>query len=232
MTDQLEEYRRRREARGLGRVPRPRDGDRRELPEAVAPMLATPATGLPADDEDWGYELSWAGRRTLAYVSDGHVRLTDAEGHDVTSWYPELRPLGRALLPAAAVLDGEIVAFEGASVRPHQLQRRRQPRDSGAARRMSQRTPIHFLLYDVLWLDGQSTVELLRYSERRELLEGLELAGEHWQTPPYFPGGGEFALEAARTQGLGGVVAKRLDSPYLPGRRSRLWLTISAAAGS
>ena len=67
----------------------------------------------------------------------------------------------------------------------------------------------------------------MRYAERRELLEGLAVAGEHWQTPPYFPGGGRYALEAARDQGLPAVVAKRLDSPYLPGRRTRLWLEIN-----
>jgi len=83
-----------------------------------------------------------------------------------------------------------------------------------------------FLAYDLLWLEGHATVELVRYAERRELLDGLSVTGGNWQTPPYFPGGGEFALETARTQGLVVVIAKRLDSPYLPGRRSRLWLKI------
>ena len=71
-------------------------------------------------------------------------------------------------------------------------------------------------------------MELVRYAERRELLDGLSVAGDNWQTPPYFSGGGEFALEAATAQGLAGIVAKRLDSPYLPGRKSRLWLTVTA----
>ncbi|MEV4706390.1 DNA polymerase ligase N-terminal domain-containing protein [Actinoplanes sp. NPDC049316] len=198
------------------------------MPEAVEPMLATRAAGLPPDDGDWGYELSWAGRRTIAYVSGGRVRLTDAAGDDVTSWYPEVRPLGEALAPLEAVLDGEIAAFDGSSVSPDLLERRKAPRDPAAARRAAERTPVQFLAYDLLWLEGHSTVELMRYSERRELLEGLGVAGENWQTPPYFPGGGTFALEAARAQGLGGIVAKRLDSPYLPGRRSRLWLSIDA----
>lgn len=196
------------------------------MPEAVEPMLATRAAGLPTDDQDWGYELSWAGRRTLAYVSGGRVRLTDATGADVTSWYPEVRPLGEAFAPLEAVLDGEIVAFDGPAVSPQLLERRRAPRDSAAARRAADRTPVQFLIYDLLWLEGHSTVELVRYAERRELLEGLGLAGDNWQTPPYFPGGGEFALQAAQAQGLAGVVAKRLDSPYLPGRRSRLWLAV------
>jgi bifunctional non-homologous end joining protein LigD len=199
------------------------------MPEAVEPMLATAAAGLPPDDPDWGYEMSWGGRRTLAYVSGGRVRLTSGSD-DVTSWYPELRPLGEALAPIEAVLDGEIVAFDGPLVSPALLERRTAPRDSAAARRAAHRTPVQFLAYDLLWLEGHSTVDLIRYVERRELLEALSVAGDNWQTPPYFPGGGEFALDAARVQRLGGVVAKRLDSPYLPGRRSRLWRAIRIPA--
>jgi bifunctional non-homologous end joining protein LigD len=199
------------------------------MPETVAPMTATRASGLPADDQDWGYELRWAGRRTLTAVSGGRIRLTDADGVDVTSWYPELRALGPALAPVEALLDGEIVTFDGGRIAPEPLERRRAPRDSGHARRMAERTPVQLLLYDLLWLEGRSTLELLRYTERRELLDGLGLTGDNWQTPPFFPGGGDFALDTARAQGLGGIVAKRLDSVYLPGRRSRLWLDISAA---
>jgi bifunctional non-homologous end joining protein LigD len=197
------------------------------MPQAVEPMLATAAAGLPPQDQDWGYEMGWAGRRTLAYVSGGRVRLV-SEDADVTSWYPEIRPLGDALAPIEAVLDGEIVAFDGTRVSADLLARRTEPRDSAAARRAAERTPVQFLAYDLLWLEGHATVELVGYAERRDLLEGLAVAGEHWQTPPYFAGGGDFALEAAAAQGLTGIVAKRLDSPYLPGRRSRRWLTIKA----
>ncbi|MEV4345057.1 DNA polymerase ligase N-terminal domain-containing protein [Actinoplanes sp. NPDC049596] len=196
------------------------------MPDEVAPMLPVPAAQLPSDDADWGYELAWGGRRVQAYVSGGRVRLM-AET-DVTSWYPEVRGLGPALAPVEAVLDGEIVAFDGPHPSPELLARRKAPKDSAAAKRAAERTPVHFLAYDLLWLDGHSTLELVRYAERRELLEGLSIAGDHWQTPPYFPGGGEFALETALAQGLPGVVAKRLDSPYLPGRRSRLWLSVIA----
>jgi bifunctional non-homologous end joining protein LigD len=196
------------------------------MPEVVTPMLATRTGGLPEEDGDWGYEMAWGGRRVVAYVSGGRVRLTDADGVDVTSWYPEVRALGPALAPIEAVLDCEIVAFDGARPAPELLARRKAPKDSAAARRAAERTPAHLLVYDLLWLEGHSTMELVRYAERRELLDGLALAGDHWQTPPYFPGGGEFVLEAARAQGLAGIVAKRLDSPYLPGRRSRLWLSI------
>ena len=198
------------------------------MPELVEPMTATPAARLPADDAERGYEMSWAGRRTVAYVSGGRVKLLDATGAEVTSWYPEVRGLGDALAPTEAVLDGEIVAFDGTTPSADLLARRKPPRDTAAARRAAERTPVQFLAYDLLWLEGHSTVEAIGYAQRRELLEGLGVAGEHWQTPPYFPGGGAFALEAATAQGLAGVVAKRLDSAYAPGRRTRDWLLISA----
>jgi bifunctional non-homologous end joining protein LigD len=195
------------------------------MPEAVEPMLATRAAGLPPDDQDWGYEMTWGGLRAQAYVSGGRVRLL--AGAEVTKSYPELRTLGESLAPAEVVLDGEIVAFAGAVPDPAALHRRAGLVDA-PARRAAERRPVQFLAYDLLWLEGHSTVELVRYAERRELLEGLDVAGPNWQTPPYFAGGGEFALDAARAQGLPGVTAKRLDSPYLPGRRSRLWLSIDA----
>jgi bifunctional non-homologous end joining protein LigD len=198
------------------------------MPEQVPPMRPVAATALPPDDADWGYEMAWSGRRTVVYVSGGRVRLLNADGDDVTSWYPEIRPLGPALAPIEAVLDGEIVAFAGPRPDPALLERRREPKDSAQAKRLAERTPVQFLAYDLLWLEGHPTVELVRYAERRELLDGLSVAGPNWQTPPFFAGGGEFAREAARAQGLTGVVAKRLDSPYLPGRRSRLWLSIPA----
>jgi bifunctional non-homologous end joining protein LigD len=192
------------------------------MPESVEPMLASDAERLPKPDDDWGYELDWAGRRTLAYVSGGRVHL-ESDGRDVTAWFPEIRPLGDALAPTEAVLDGELVVFDGTRVAPELLPKRKAPRDAGAGRRMAERYPVQFLAYDLLWLEGHSTVARVPYAQRRELLDGLSIEGEHWQTPPYFAGGGSFAREAAEAQGLPGIVAKKLDSLYEPGQRSKNW---------
>ena len=134
--------------------------------------------------------------------------------------------MGDTLAPTEVVLDGEVVTFSGTVPDAGPLARRAAATDGAAARRLAARHPAHYLVYDLVWLEGRSTVEALGYAERRQLLESLAVAGDHWQTPPYFPGGGEFALEASRAQGLPGIVAKRLDSPYLPGRRSRRWLSV------
>ncbi|SCG61509.1 ATP dependent DNA ligase domain-containing protein [Micromonospora humi] len=85
-----------------------------------------------------------------------------------------------------------------------------------------------FLAVDLRWLEGVASLHV-PYAQRRGLRDALALTGPHWQTPPWFPGVGADALRAAREQGLPGVVAKRLDSEYEPGRRSRHWLSIDAS---
>jgi bifunctional non-homologous end joining protein LigD len=186
------------------------------MPDEVLPMLATAGKIPKKDDEQWAYEMNWGGLRAVAFVDGGRVRLRGED--DITAWFPEIRALGPALAPIEAVLDGELVAFEGP-----------RPETRLGKKPGSKRANVHYLVYDLLWLEGHGTTENIGYAQRRELLEGLAIAGEHWQTPPYFPGTGEIALETARSQGLGGLVAKRLDSPYLPGRRSKLWREIPAS---
>lgn len=195
------------------------------MPEWLAPMTATPAERLPADDAAWGFELTWDGVRAGAYLAGGQLRLRSGEGREIIASYPELRPLAAALAPTECVLDGEIVAFDQGRVSPAALRLRTKARTATDARRLAARTPVHYLVFDVLWLDGRHTVELT-YAQRRELLAGLAVAGPHWQTPPHFPGGGEFALAASREQGLPGVTGKRLDSPYQPGHRTDDWQQI------
>jgi bifunctional non-homologous end joining protein LigD len=198
------------------------------MPELVRPMAATPAARLPADGDSWAYELAWDGQRAVAYVSGGRLRLLSDEDSEIGAAYPELRGLAEALAPVECVLDGEVVAFDGTGrISREALAPRLAPAQTAAARRVAARVPVQYLVYDVLWLDGRSTVEL-PYADRRDLLAGIAVAGSHWQTPPHFPAGSaDFALEASAAQGLPGVVAKRLDSPYQPGKRSRAWLRVT-----
>src|SRR6202012_3942977 len=86
-------------------------------------------------------------------------------------------------------------------------------------------TPVTYLIFDLLWLDGHSLMEM-PYEQRRDRLSSLKLEAERWRTPAYHVGQGDALLAATREQGLEGVVAKRLGSPYLPGRRDGSWLKI------
>ena len=116
------------------------------------------------------------------------------------------------------MLDGEIVAFDEQG-RPsfERLQQRMHLTREAEIRGAPSRCPSTYVLFDVLYLEGHSLMDQ-PYEERRELLEALGLEGPTWQTPRYSPGEGAALLEATAEQGLEGVVAKRLDSRYAPGR--------------
>lgn len=194
-----------------------------ELP-VIAPMLAVPgsATDLGAP-ERWAYEVKWDGYRAVAAVAgdrdgtSGAARLRSRAGNDLTSAYPELGELPRLLAGHAAVLDGEVVALD-ADGRSNfgRLQNRGDP---GAGIRA------HYMVFDVLHLDG---VSLLAepYPRRRELLQALLPEGGHVHVPTTFGSDLGVALDVSRSLRLEGIIAKRLDSPYLPGRRARSWLKI------
>jgi bifunctional non-homologous end joining protein LigD len=195
------------------------------MPE-LRPMLAREADA-PPNDGGWAFEIKWDGVRALAgSEGDGGLRIESRRGDDISARYPELTGLGEALAPHRAVLDGEIVAFDEAG-RPsfQRLQLRMGLTEAISIRRRVPQTPVTYVAFDLLELDGESTLEL-PYRERRALLEGLELEGASWQTPSYHVGEGEALLELARTRGLEGVVAKRLDSPYRPGRRTGDWIKV------
>jgi bifunctional non-homologous end joining protein LigD len=188
-------------------------------------MLATLGE-LPRDDANWSYEMKWDGVRALAYIQDGHVRLTSRNDIDVTVSYPELHSLAEQLGTAQALLDGEIVSFDEAG-RPsfERLQQRMHVASAATAHRLADSHPAVYLIFDLLHLDGRDLFHL-PYTQRRELLDSLELDGDSWQTPPAFAGDGPHAVEASNQGGLEGVVAKRSNSRYLPGRRSPDWVKV------
>ena len=192
-----------------------------------APMLATPGPPPPPSTaEPWAYEIKWDGVRALASPTGGELALRSRNGRDITRSYPELAPLGAILARREAVLDGEIVAFD-ASGRPsfERLQERMHVDGDGAARERAARTPVTYVIFDLLQLDGAALIDR-PYAERRELLDELELQGAAWRTPDFHRGDGAALLAASAAQGLEGLVAKRLDSRYEPGRRSAAWVKI------
>jgi len=196
------------------------------MPDLLRPMLASPGE-LPGErDDEFGYEMKWDGVRAVVYVDGGRLRVLTRNDLEVLTSYPELRQLGEALGSTKIVLDGEIVAAdETGRISFGALQRRMHVRDAAKARRLSEQTPVTYVAFDLLYLDGRSMLAA-PYTKRRELLEGLALRGPHWDTPPYFTGIGADVLAASEDQGLEGIVAKRLTSPYEPGRRSRDWIKV------
>jgi bifunctional non-homologous end joining protein LigD len=203
----------------------PPESERQAIPEGLVPMLAK-LSSLPTDDESYGYEVKWDGIRALAFIQGGRIRLINRNKRDVTTQYPELRALGAELGSREAILDGELVALDEQG-RPsfERLQQRMHVSSPSTVRKLASEVPVSYMIFDLLYLDGRSTMEL-PYRERRASLEQLDLHGPAWQAPAYHAGAGREFLAAAAEQHLEGIVAKRLDSRYRPGKRSGEWLKI------
>ena len=145
----------------------------------------------------------------------------------MTPLFPELREIGDFLGARPAVVDGEIVSFD-AGGRPSfgQLAHRLQLGSKAAISRLSKSTPVSYLAFDVLYLDGRNVMGL-PYDQRRELLESLQLSGDRFGTPPSIRGArGAAILAVAAERGLEGVVVKRRQSTYTPGRRTGDWVKV------
>jgi bifunctional non-homologous end joining protein LigD len=195
------------------------------FPEAIVPMLAKLAE-LPADDSGWATEIKWDGVRAIAYCRPGRLRLQTRNLNEVTAQYPEVRRLSRRLGAVDAVLDGELVAFDDEG-RPsfERLQQRIHQTSESVVRRRMKSHPVTYVIFDLLYLDGHDLIDQ-PYVARRELLEALELDGESWQTPAYSTGHAAELLAASAERGLEGIVVKRLDSRYAPGKRNGSWLKV------
>ncbi len=193
------------------------------VPEFIDPMKATPEDCLPEGD-GWAYEIKWDGVRTVAFLGEDGVRLQSRNRRDVSAQYPEATSLSGP--GAGTVLDGEIVAFDADGRPSFELLQSRI--NLGSARDVARRrgeVPVVLILFDLLFLEGRDLMAQ-PYSERRARLEALSLEGPAFQIPRYHRGDGVELLEATRQRRLEGLVAKGLDSPYRPGRRSRNWIKV------
>jgi bifunctional non-homologous end joining protein LigD len=179
-----------------------------------APMLATLATELPRGD-GWLYEVKWDGYRALAYVTGGNVQLRSRKDNDLTERFPTVaRALARALKTPNCVLDGEVCALDEDGRATF-----------SAMQRAASGTTYLYVAFDVLEVEGEPLVDLPLTERRRRLTELLDRRIGGVQVSEAFEDG-EALLQAAKEQGFEGVIAKRGDSPYRVGRRTREWLKI------
>ena len=192
------------------------------LPAAIKPMLAR-LTRRPFDSPDHIFELKWDGIRALAFVEAGRLRLQDRNLRDITSRFPELAQLPKLVKADHTVLDGELVCFDD---RGHPSLSRLQQRLQRQSKSRAVRSPqVHFVAFDLLFLNGTSVTGEplgLRKSILHEVLEPSELA----QPCEFMETDGCAFFQATCDHGLEGIVAKDRSSRYLPGKRNSSWLKV------
>jgi len=184
-------------------------------PKNFLPMLAT-LTEKPFDAEGWIYEIKWDGYRALAYLDNGKVELRSRNNKSFDQYYPIIQELKKWNI--RAVIDGEIAVVneKGAASFQH-LQNWRSETDG----------ELHYYVFDILWCDGYDlvNVELLK---RRKLLEEIMIDSPIIRFSQDFETSGTELFEAANKLGLEGIIAKKNDSLYYPGIRTREWLKIKS----
>ena len=195
------------------------------LPQILRPMLAQKAAA-PFDSTQHLFELKWDGIRCLAFIEDNQVHLQTRQAVEITSQFPEFACL--AGLPSGTVLDGELVALHEGKPSLRHIQRRALLQNRQRIRWHSAHTaPVTYMVFDLVYLKGKPLFAS-PLIQRREALQRLF---QQFSTPAVV------ATEAVREHvrklfaqvvrlGLEGIMAKRLDGPYLPGKRSRHWLKI------
>jgi len=197
------------------------------FPSSVVPMMAQ-LSDLPSDPEKYSFEFKWDGVRAICFCEGSRTRLQSRNLLDITASYPELHSIAKAI-GKKVILDGEIVAL-GDDGMPSfaRLQNRMHVRNPQP--RLLESVPVYYMLFDVLYAAGRSTMPL-PLSERREILESLTVKGPSWAISPAVVGEGRSMLQSAQATGMEGVVAKQLDSRYEPGRRSPAWRKIKVIFG-
>jgi bifunctional non-homologous end joining protein LigD len=197
--------------------------------EPISPMLATLGAQADITDQDeWAFEMKWDGIRAIAEIAGGRLRLTTRNGNDVTVTYPDLAGLVELAGEHELVLDGEIVTLNTKG-RPDfgLLQTRMGLTRPGDVHSAMKRAPAHYMVFDVLEVDGTSHTRDT-YDDRRRLLREVLRPDRNdpVQLPPAFDGDLEHAVASSKELGLEGVMAKRRDGTYATGRRSRTWIKI------
>ncbi|PSR58382.1 ATP-dependent DNA ligase, partial [Nocardia sp. MDA0666] len=181
-----------------------------DFPRGLSPMLATSGDVAKLGARDWVFETKWDGFRVIVEIDDNSVVIRSRAGNTVTGRYPRIAELGRQLRGHRIVLDGEAVVSDAEGA-------------SNLALLQSDPARADLVAFDVLYLDGTSLLRK-RYADRRQVLEALADGVPSLLVPPRLDGSGADALEYSREHRLEGVVAKRKDSVYLPGKRGQSWV--------
>ncbi len=186
------------------------------MPQHIEPMLATLAS-KPFSDPDWLYEIKWDGYRVQAVVADGKVRIWTRNLNDAETYFPKLLNPPSWIDARQAIVDGEVVA----------LDEQGHPDFTLLQTKLGDRTAtgLVYQVFDLLYLDGRSLLDV-PLEDRKRLLRSVLKEHRRVRYAAHVEGEGEVFYEAAKANGIEGVVAKLRRSRYEPGRRTNAWLKL------
>jgi bifunctional non-homologous end joining protein LigD len=194
------------------------------MPGAIHPMLAT-SVDEAFDGPEWLFEIKWDGYRAIAFIAKNKLRLVSRNQNDLTAQYPELHSLPSFIKAEAAILDGEIAAFDEQGRSSFSLMQQRTGIRDGGRRTSSRRDiPVLYYVFDLLYLDGYDLRRVPLEQRKTTLARITDASGGPVRFSDHFPQG-KTLFEAAKQQGLEGILAKRRDS-YYEERRTQNWLKI------
>jgi DNA ligase D-like protein (predicted ligase)/DNA ligase D-like protein (predicted polymerase)/DNA ligase D-like protein (predicted 3'-phosphoesterase) len=194
------------------------------LADPIEPMLSEQSTTVPSG-KDYMYEVKWDGIRALISLEDGQLKIRSRNQHDITGQFPELRHADKAFRATCGLFDAEIVCLDKAG-RPDfkKVISRLQANGETNIQKLSKTSPVYCYLFDCLYLDGRPLIH--EPLERRKEWLADAIKPDSFYRISEEVEDGEALFEAAREHGLEGIMAKRKDGKYLPGRRSDLWLKV------
>ncbi|MBV8051727.1 MAG: non-homologous end-joining DNA ligase [Acidobacteriaceae bacterium] len=194
------------------------------MPTEIHPMLAI-STDKPFDNPEWLFEIKWDGYRAIAFIVDGKARLCSRNQNDLTAQFSELRDLPQFIKAGTAVLDGEVVVLDEQGRSSFSLMQQRTGFRSHGRRVAGQSgLPLAYYVFDVIYLDSYD-LRRVSLEERKRVLAQIVSTTELIRYSEHFLEKGNALFEAAKQQGLEGILAKRRGSCYEE-RRSREWLKI------
>jgi bifunctional non-homologous end joining protein LigD len=196
---------------------------RAPMPKSISPMLAQIGKGKAPNGKEWIFEVKWDGVRAICYIENGDLRLVSRNGNSMERQYPELSILPHHVNAKSAILDGEIAALDDKGLPSFELlQHRITVADAASVAAMARNRPVVFFAFDLLYLDGYD-LRGLPLAERKALLKEILKPGELVRYSDEFAGNGQELYEAAKLQGLEGIIGKRAGSLY-ESRRTSDWV--------
>jgi len=187
----------------------------------IQPMEPILSSQIPFG-QDWVHQIKWDGIRGLSYINQSELRIYTKKGNERTSFYPELEQLPKLLKATSAILDGEMIVLDDENKPSFELiLARERVRNKERILYSKKKNPIHYIVFDLLYLNGKDLTKM-PLSKRREILVKHLDQNEIIAITDNFTNG-EMLYSLMREKGWEGIVSKHAESLYYSGKYHREW---------